>query len=115
MRRRGLVMLLAMALLLAGALAFSALLPGTDAASDDANTLANAVLDKMRITQRAEVAEWAGSDTAPDPANPDTPVWIARNGHTIHSRPVCGGMTSPVRYRLGDLDGYIYAFCPNCW
>lgn len=113
-RLRGWVLTIALAALLGSVLALGAVFH-VETEKEDPVAFENAVLDRLRVTQRTEAAAWAASDGFADLSDGNTTVWVSRHGHTIHSRPVCGGMTAPVRTTLQEAESLGYTLCGDCW
>lgn len=116
---RGWGLLFALVLLLAAALVLAAVLPALGAkppGEGEAATLMDLVLDKLGVTQKAEVFAWLASP-APAEDTPDEalPVWTSRSGRHYHSFPLCGGLKSPAQTTLGEATDRGLSPCPDCW
>ncbi len=113
---KGVRFLVALTALFAAVVAACAIwFSGADSAKVLPSQALDHMMDKLRVTQRAEIAAWAAEDMPPDIGNEETPVWADRHGHTMHARPVCGGMTSPVRMTVGEGLAQGFVFCADCW
>ncbi len=109
-----------MALLLTGVVVYgevgTASLGAAIAAEQDRRTAlaADAMLDKLGVTQRAEVAQWLASPSMDSLAG--KMVWVSKHGMThYHSYPLCGGMRSPLEITLEEANAAGLTPCKHCW
>lgn len=83
--------------------------------------LEQAVLDRIGVTRWEEALAWyAWEETSgfqTQPAQADTPVWVALAGGSgdFHSNPLCGAMHAPQRTTLALALAEGRKPCPRCW
>ncbi len=109
-----------MAVMLTGVVVYgevgTAALGAAITAEQDRQTVlaADAMLDKLGVTQRAEVAQWLASTSIDVSAG--KMVWVSKHGMThYHSYPLCGGMKSPMEITLEEANAAGLTPCKHCW